>query len=358
MLLFIAQEYNSFFGGGVITHRNLMMCREALGEENVSTFILPPRKGGKQTLIEFATGNLMGLNSSLKKKLLNILEINDKIQYIFLDYSLHGKLAELIKLQFPKIKIFIFFHNVEVQYFILYLKTSKKFHHIIGYASILINEKKSVKYADHIITLNDRDSNYLSKHFGRKADLVLPTSISDTFDSKKLLPASISKKISLLFVGSRFFPNEQGLEWFIKNVIPHVPNAVLKIVGKGFEDLKINWESPQVEVVGFSNLLHHFYYEADIVIAPIFVGSGMKTKTAEALMYGKTILASTEAFEGYYFDKSAVGKECKNSSDYITFINTYQPMHKLKFNPASRNIFEKMYSYSIIMEKFKKFILT
>jgi len=35
------------------------------------------------------------------------------------------------------------------------------------------------------------------------------------------------------------------------------------------------------------------------VILPIISGSGMKTKTAEALMYGKSIIGIKEAFEGY-----------------------------------------------------------
>lgn len=50
-----------------------------------------------------------------------------------------------------------------------------------------------------------------------------------------------------------------------------------------------------------------YIYNADFLIAPIFEGSGMKLKTAEALMYGKTVFGTTEAFEGYDVDYEQVG---------------------------------------------------
>ncbi len=42
-----------------------------------------------------------------------------------------------------------------------------------------------------------------------------------------------------------------------------------------------------------------YYYKHAAVILPIKYGAGMKVKTAEAMMYGRTIFASDEALEGY-----------------------------------------------------------
>lgn len=39
------------------------------------------------------------------------------------------------------------------------------------------------------------------------------------------------------------------------------------------------------------------------MVMPIFSGSGMKVKTAEALMYGKFLIGTKEAFEGYEIDE-------------------------------------------------------
>ena len=73
-------------------------------------------------------------------------------------------------------------------------------------------------------------------------------------------------------------------------------NAEILIIGKGFETLKNDLECDNVKVIGTVEDVSEYFYRADFVIAPIFEGSGMKLKTAEALMYGKTIFGTTEAF--------------------------------------------------------------
>ena len=50
--------------------------------------------------------------------------------------------------------------------------------------------------------------------------------------------------------------------------------------------------------------LGEYYRNCDVVIAPIFEGSGMKTKTTEALMWGKYIIGTNESFCGFAIDDS------------------------------------------------------
>ena len=107
---------------------------------------------------------------------------------------------------------------------------------------------------------------------------------------------------------------------FIKEVMPHI-NAELIIVGKGMDQFKEKFElTENVKVFGFVEDLSAFYYDASIVIAPIYSGGGMKTKIAEAMMYGKTILGTKEAFEGYERLKD-VTLECNNADDFIDYIS-------------------------------------
>ena len=348
MILFIVQEYNSFSGGGVISHRNLSVCKNIFGEENVTTFHLPARRGGIHTFIEFSTFYLLGLNKKLEQEILNKIASLPALKYVFLEYSLLGRLVPLIKRSFPHIRVIVFFHNVEIVYFKSFLKTSKRYLHSIGLPATAYNERKAIKNADTIIALNRRDSEMLYFQYGRGADLILPTSVTDTFDEQALVPVIPQQPLTLLFVGSRFFPNEQGVKWFIEEVMPHLKNAKLQIVGKGFEDLRNVWSRNNIEVIGAVDDLASYYYNADIVIAPIFTGSGMKTKTAEALMYGKTIAATSEAFEGYDIDKNAVGAELNDSERYIDFINTFQHSGPYKFNKISREIYKSKYTLASV----------
>ena len=48
------------------------------------------------------------------------------------------------------------------------------------------------------------------------------------------------------------------------------------------------------------------------MLFPIFEGSGMKLKTCEALMFGKNIIGTPEAFAGYDIDDyTNVGACCR-----------------------------------------------
>ena len=102
--------------------------------------------------------------------------------------------------------------------------------------------------------------------------------------------------------------------------------------------------------------LDEFYYNADFVISPIFEGSGMKTKTAEALMFGKTIFGTKEAFEGYSFDYGKVGCLCNNAEDFICAIDNYN-LTKFRFNDYSRNMYLRNYSFNKLHEILTDYIV-
>ena len=74
----------------------------------------------------------------------------------------------------------------------------------------------------------------------------------------------------------------------MQNVYPHV-NISVKIVGKGMNKLREHYNIPDnIEVISDVPDLKPYFEEADLMILPIFKGSGMKVKTCESLMYGKT----------------------------------------------------------------------
>ena len=54
-----------------------------------------------------------------------------------------------------------------------------------------------------------------------------------------------------------------------------------------------------MKIIGGVEQLAPYYNNADIVIAPLFSGGGMKQKTAEALAYGKTFVGTMESMQGY-----------------------------------------------------------
>jgi hypothetical protein len=79
----------------------------------------------------------------------------------------------------------------------------------------------------------------------------------------------------------------------------------------------------------------------------------MKVKTAEALKYGKYIIGTREALEGYDTN-SDVATVCHDTQSFIKAIQEFHAPYK--FNVASRKLFVEKYSYEASLVKFKAII--
>lgn len=329
-------------GADQVNKRNQILL-----ENNFEVIYLPTIPGFIFKLFLKITNNYL--------RLIDKTICNNTFEYIFIEQSLYGRACWYIKKKYPQLKVITFFHNIEAQYAYDYLKTSG-LKAIPFFLSVKYWEKKSCKYADYCITLNKRDSLLLHKIYNRVSDLELPTSFPDLYDQQKAALSARTKglyPIDYLFVGVAFFANIEAVQWFINNVMPKV-DGHLYVVGKGMNNINFNNLTDRIHIHGFVDDLSEYYYRAKLVISPIHVGGGMKTKTAEALMYGKTILGSKEAFEGYEIDERCMIL-CNSVEDYVTHISHIDRSYG-RINPVARQLFEKLYSNHSQQEKFNSFI--
>lgn len=270
--------------------------------------------------------------------------------YMFICHSTLGRLAKKVKGVYPDIKIIMFYHNIEIQYAQEYYKT-KGIKALPFYFAVKLWEKQAFKYSDYNITLNRRDSNLLKHFYGKDSDLELPTSFDDKFNEQKRveLIRNCNEQIDYLFVGVAFFANIQGVQWLIDNVMPKV-SGNLYVIGKGMDHVEFKNLNDRIRIKGFVDDLSFYYYNATCVVSPIFVGGGMKTKTAEALMFGKQIIGTKEAFEGYVIDDSCMC-ECNTADEFICALERdHKPL-----KTASRMLFNTYYSTKASLNLLMKF---
>ena len=103
--------------------------------------------------------------------------------------------------------------------------------------------------------------------------------------------------------------------------------------------------------------LEEVYEQCHIVISPIFHGGGMKTKTAEAMMYGCPIIGSKEAFEGYDVDYNQIGAQCNTAKEFIDAINRMRTSEVLiQCARYARNIFLRKYETNALSDKMSYFL--
>jgi glycosyltransferase involved in cell wall biosynthesis len=109
-------------------------------------------------------------------------------------------------------------------------------------------------------------------------------------------------KQHVLFVGTMSYPpNYLGMDLFIRKCWGHVlevfPDARLRIVGKGVpEAYEKRWMGFRgVEIRGFVDNLSLEYADCNLVIAPIYHGSGTNIKVLEAMMANRSCVVSAFA---------------------------------------------------------------
>lgn len=357
-------------GGEQVSLRNYKLLQRIFGRENIylcmfsnSTYeidgdnvkVIPTYHNKLELLVDtFFLRNVCN-RSNWKDVITYVQQMNPDL--IFVDSSHIGKLVEACK---TNALIVIFFHNIEVNYTWNKFKKESVFYWI-AYKSWGKNEKNSVRIADRIILLNSRDNNELSKIYGRNADYILPVTFKDVFCENQVDTSKHYQK-QLLFVGSLFQANYTGILWFIKKVMPFLNSSeyILKIVGKNFEQRKKELEIYRnIKVIGTVDSLEKYYNSADAVILPILYGDGMKVKTAEAMMYGKRILATSEALEGYDVSGLSAIHRCDNEEMFLNCITQFVTNHyEGRFHRDVRERFLLKYETQTVEDDFEKMLGT
>lgn len=291
-----------------------------------------------------------GCTKRICDDILNVIQ-KESISIVFLSSSLLGKLAKQIKKSFPRIVIISFCHNIERVYAKEEVKVSG-IRKIPSFLTMSYNEYLTIKYSDKIIVLNQRDNALLNKYYKRIADLICPIVCEDKYKTLGVKTINDTKFVTL-FVGTAFFANVEGIKWYIDNVKPYTDDLLI-IVGKGMDKYQTIWEKDNIKVYGFVDDLSIYYNNADAVILPIFHGGGMKTKTAEAFMYGKLVVGSTEAFQGYDNLKESFAIRCNDAESFISTINQLSKNTNFeKFNKESRAYYLNNNTYQSHYKRFK-----
>ena len=343
-LLFVTYTSDQKFTGGLqCSKRNLESLQAILGKDNVIVYTISkysmenPISSIIKRIKDILGGYMGGLDYNQVKLIMQLIAENG-ITDIFIDSSLLGNLAKIVKRKYPEIVICTFFHNFEKKFIKDYLRVKKDYIRFYWYILAGNNEYNAVKYSDKIICLNPRDSDDIFHAYRRVADSIIPITLKDSVKVPEDFLESDNR--NALFIGSYFFGNVQGIKWFCENVLPNT-DITLTIVGASMDKFRDEVRcNPNLMIYSDVEDLTPYYNNADFVVLPILSGSGMKVKTAESLMHGKYIIGTDEAFRGYEITNFE-GKVCNSAEEFIQAINSLDL--KYKFNKASRSLFNDKY---------------
>ena len=261
---------------------------------------------------------------------------------VFVDGSSLGHIVAPIRRAFPHVRVVTFFHNVEARFFLGAARAKRTALSLALLAANYAAERKAVRHSDAIVCLSRRDSEALRRLYGRGADYLSPIAVEDALPPHPAIARRTGRY--LLFVGGAFYANRCGIEWFAREVAPRAPLPTV-IIGQGMDALRREFgESPNIRIVGAVENLAPCYLGAHCVVAPIFDGSGMKTKVAEALMFGKRIIGTAEAFSGYAPDVVSAGWLAEDARGFLAAIEEAAKADLPVFDPAARALYEASHS--------------
>lgn len=310
-VLFISDSCDFKKGKGVVSKSNLEILNEIFSPENVMIIALKGisrkndfSKYNENEMVEFqeyknkyqSLFNLLQLKHnhlsfSTEKKITKIIE---KSELVFIDDSIFGRLSRICYNK--NVKSICFFHNIRRNLAFKWLK----YHGVKllpSYISTLYNESLAAKYSSINIALNKRDAELYKHYYRRDIDYILPVQIREPECFSLVRKAIV---YDLLFVGADYYPNIEGLRWFVKKVLPLVPHVNLAVAGFGMEKYIDEFSTiGNVHILGTVDNISDLYLSSKIVILPIFDGGGMKVKTAEALMHGNYLIGTRESLIGY-----------------------------------------------------------
>lgn len=337
-------------GSSQVMSRNLSCLVEIAGGSSDVVVYKMPVTNLKNVALSLLHGGNYGVEPRYEREFIDICK-KESPDFVFIDNSYFGSICR--KLSKAGIPTVCFAHNFEVSLALQEMKSRNPLVSVPKMILMFLNERRAARYADYLICLTERDSSGYGKAFGRHADLILPI----TFPSNGILVGrSVNPpgRHTYLFVGSDFFPNVKGMAWFIKNVAPFV-DADFRIVGSCCKNPEISAMPlpANVALVGYVDDLKPEYTGASGVIAPIFMGSGMKTKTVEAISYGKSIFGTTEAFIGIECEYGKIGALCNDAREFIDALNAHDGT---LINEYTVRLYDSEYSDSSFRDRLAQFL--
>lgn len=256
-------------------------------------------------------------------------------------------------------------HNVESLIFKRMFRNEnnmlKKILGSLEYFKLKKFEIDSMKISNHIICLSSKDQEVFEEYgiqYSKMSILPIHILLNKKYDFK----INNYGKLKILFLGSMsWYPNQNGIMWFIENVWSTLNTDLyeLYIVGsKPPESIKKYNNDESIFVTGYVESVDDFIEKCDVSIVPLFIGSGQRVKIIESFGKGIPVISTSIGAEGLEYESGKNIIIANTSEEYRGALNDIlknrEKLLDISIN-AQKNFVEN-YSADILPEKIKYII--
>ena len=156
---------------------------------------------------------------------------------------------------------------------------------------------------DYLIPVTERDLKTFKKLGYKNGALASPIGLDTTNYIKQGVSVAKKEGLNICFIGALdWMPNFEGFEWFLKNVwgrlMEEHDEIYFSVAGRNTPDSVLSIKEKNVGVYGEVADAVSFISNSDIMVVPLFSGSGMRVKILEGMALGKTIITTSLGLEG------------------------------------------------------------
>lgn len=193
-------------------------------------------------------------------------------------------------------------------------------------ADLALNmERKVAQAATHIFALSEQDEADLRElGFSGPVDILpLVTSLcprSETSTNEQIAERETGRKKVGLLGNWLWSANHDGMQWFIREVVPLLESDIDVEVGGAGSNM-YDFGSPNVRGVGRVESAEDFLGGKDVVVIPLISGTGISMKVVEASSFGWPTVTTPKGVRGLEHDLPTNVFVGIDGSDFATKIN-------------------------------------
>ncbi len=300
------------------------------------------------------------ISKDFKARLVELLE-KEQFDVVQLEMLYMAPYVETIR-QHSKAMIVLRAHNVEHKIWERIAKDTKFFvkRWYISYLAKTLKEYElnALETVDGIAAITRKDAAFFRKYCS-KPIIDIPYGVYPEEFTPKY---EIEGKPKFYHIGSmNWMPNEEGIRWFVDEVLPKtvekVPNFVYHLAGRNMPEWLTTLNNPSVDVIGEVPDAKEFVANHDVAIVPLLAGSGIRIKIIESMAMGKTVITTRVGAEGILYDEEVNLIIAENKAKMVEAIRSINenPQIAVRIGQAARKLVEETYDNRKIIARLLMF---
>jgi glycosyltransferase involved in cell wall biosynthesis len=225
-------------------------------------------------------------------------------------------------------------------------------------------EGKTPQWFDHVVTINQRDTETIQKLSGGRLNLsTIPNGVDPMFENA--YREGPCRRKSVAFWGNLSFgPNQDAVRYFYTNVyLPYLKPAAIEwcVIGKEPAPFLVEAaaQDQNIRLLGFVTDLREILADYPIMVNPMRSGSGLKNKVLEANAMGLAVVSTALGMES--IDGAVSGETYLLAHTPEEFFNAIVALlddekRRVDMIRAARKVLLAKYTWKVVDENWVKLV--